>query len=64
MCKDRNEDNKNEDKSEMDKEFNTNEMNSFILSLIYEKNIIRPTSLYLFEDCSVLSMPFAELGRN
>ena len=54
---------KNNDEILKDKEFKQNKMSSFILSLIYEKNVIRPTALYLFEDCSVLSMPFAELGK-
>jgi hypothetical protein len=30
---------------------------------IYSKNIIRPTALYIFQDASVLCMPFAELGE-
>ena len=32
------------------------------LSYIYDNNIIRPSALYVFQDASVLCMPFAELG--
>ena len=35
-----------------------------IFSLIYQKNVICPTALYLFKECSVLCMPFAELGQS
>ena len=35
-----------------------------LLSLIYEKNVICPTALFLFKECSVLCMPFAELGQS
>lgn len=32
------------------------------LNDIYNYNIIRPSALYIFQDASVLCMPFAELG--
>ena len=34
------------------------------LSNIYDNNIIRPSALYVFQDASVLCMPFAELGAH
>ena len=43
---------------------NNNASHDFFLALIYEMNIIRPTALYLFKECSVLCMPFAELGQS
>jgi hypothetical protein len=30
---------------------------------VYKLNIIRPSALYIFQDASVLCMPFAELGE-
>lgn len=32
------------------------------LRYIYDNNIVRPSALYVFQDASVLCMPFAELG--
>jgi hypothetical protein len=32
------------------------------LRYICDNNIIRPSALYVFQDASVLCMPFAELG--
>ena len=43
---------------------NNNASHNSLLALIYEMNVIRPTALYLFKECSVLCMPFAELGQS
>jgi hypothetical protein len=40
----------------------SNKLRERMLS-IYNLNIIRPSALYIFQDASVLCMPFAELGE-
>ena len=64
ICQEKFINNENENDNNGNKNSKTkNHANSIsFLSSIYEKNIICPTALYLFKECSVLCMPFAELG--